>query len=239
MYKLKELLNPNVVVFIENAEEWKRLKDTGLFNMTPQFYGAYCYSLSEGNYCRKSSKKDAGTYTTYLGGGPVDITIIKFKRIDFNETDNNMKNKIIIEGKEFDLPDELVNRIKEELSKSKKITYSDVYKKLFGSEKEGVPPIAPYPYYHPGNAYCTSFQQKLKLEAINKLMNVSKYLNKDWKKNTTGYNIYLDFGDNKIQIGTHSTIIASVVYFKTRDLAQEAISILGEDTIKLALSTDW
>lgn len=88
---------------------------------------------------------------------------------------------------------------------------------------------------------CTSEKQAKKLLAINQLMNVAKYLNGDWKPN---WNI----GDEKYSfLITNNTIYIKAswashrgsVYFKTEKLAKQAIKILGEETIKLALSTDW
>lgn len=99
-------------------------------------------------------------------------------------------------------------------------------------------------YYHPNN--CTSEKQAEKLLAINKLMNVAKYLNGDWKPdwklNWKGYERkyrfrILDTGE--LNVTYNDTFVESFVYFKSKELAQQAINILGEETIKLALSTDW
>lgn len=73
-------------------------------------------------------------------------------------------------------------------------------------------------------------------------MNVAKYLNGDWKP---------DWG-NKLQIKFYIAIylgyivvyrVSSTndinVFFKSEEAAQQAIDILGEETIRLALSTDY
>jgi hypothetical protein len=145
-----------------------------------------------------------------------------------------MKNLITIEGKEFELPDELVNKIKEELNKPKKLTYEDICNDLdhkFFRE-------------YLNRATCYSLNQLNKLEAINKLMNTAKYLNgENWLRSSelgaTKYNIYQELREDKLIVGTHNTIRAASVYFKSEKLAKQAIDILGEETIKLALSTDW
>lgn len=91
---------------------------------------------------------------------------------------------------------------------------------------------------------CTSKKQAEKLLAINKLMNVAKYLNDGWKpdwNNNNEYKYYLFVYNNNNTIG-YSTCASSsfdVIYFKTKELAMQAVKILGEDTIKLALSTDY
>ena len=88
---------------------------------------------------------------------------------------------------------------------------------------------------------CTTRKQAEKLLAMNKMMNVAKYLNGDWQAvfdgATTNWMIYYDI--NKLTIIGYRYIHSSFVYFKTKELAQQAIEILGEETIKLALLTDW
>lgn len=89
---------------------------------------------------------------------------------------------------------------------------------------------------------CTSQKQVEKLLAINKLMNVAKYLNRDWKPDWKScerkYRLRtLDTGE--LDVTYNDAFVESSVYFKSQELAQQAIDILGEETIKLALSTDW
>lgn len=90
-----------------------------------------------------------------------------------------------------------------------------------------------------------SIKQAEKLLAINKLMNVAKYLNCDWKPDWNdggGTKYFLGIKEHfcrAIYIDFTCNYNFSIVYFKTRELAQQAIDILGEETIRLALSTDW
>lgn len=90
---------------------------------------------------------------------------------------------------------------------------------------------------------CTSKKQAEKLRAINKLMNVAKYLNGDWKPNwdyyTSKYYIFIDKVNNNISISYNDSYCGHYIYFKSKELAKQAIDILGEETIRLALSTDW
>lgn len=85
---------------------------------------------------------------------------------------------------------------------------------------------------------CITEEQVNKLLALNKLINVAKYLNGNWEP---------DFSDIEpkclIEIRNKDLIIDKCFFtnngfpcFKTKELAQKAIEILGEDTIKLALS---
>lgn len=98
--------------------------------------------------------------------------------------------------------------------------------------------------YYNWPARCTSKKQAEKLLAINKLMNVAKYLNGDWKPNWDDSNelkhyICYYLYNNTIVIGTTCNTCSDIVYFKSKELAQQAIEILGEETIKLVLCTDW
>lgn len=91
---------------------------------------------------------------------------------------------------------------------------------------------------------CTSQKQAEKLLAINQLMNVAKYLNRDWKPDWNDLDeskYYIRYSENthSLQVGEASIIYSDIVYFKSSKLAKQAIEILGEETIKLALSTDW
>ena len=93
------------------------------------------------------------------------------------------------------------------------------------------------------SARCYSERQTDKLRSINKLLNVAKYLNGDWKPdfkndNDKKWHIYLDI-TQKPETNYDFMLTKSFVYFKTEELAQQAVEILGEDTIKLALTTDY
>ena len=166
----------------------------------------------------------------------------------------NKEFKIEIpEGYEIDEENSTFECIK---FKKKGLTYQDISKRFFctgdgytiytdndGSIKRCKK--GPFGGTNPNN--CTSEKQAEKLLAINKLMNVAKYLNDGWKPdwNTTAEKKYYivvsnNFFDNsKIIIFYTYTNNNSSVYFKTEKLAKEAIRILGEDTIRLVYSTDY
>lgn len=132
----------------------------------------------------------------------------------------------------------------------KKLTYPHIAEKLFDKKcrvkiesagiiiEENNCNIINVPY--PTN--CTSRKQAEKLLAINKLMNVAKYLNEDWQpdwNNNYENKHYLRICNEKIEIGCATIYISDIVYFKSEGLAKQAIEILGEETIKLALCADW
>lgn len=88
---------------------------------------------------------------------------------------------------------------------------------------------------------CTSEAQVKRLIAFNKLMNIAKYLNKGWKPNFC-------IGDKKWGIikeeeGFSPKYIRMIndanIYFRDKDLANEAIRLMGEESLNDLFSTDW
>lgn len=132
----------------------------------------------------------------------------------------------------------------------KKLTYNDIARELFETNKTYYNDAfgnirsthEAMRNYHEANN-CTSEKQAEKLLAINKLLNVAKYLNGDWKPDWSNikeskYYIYIT-AYSSIEVASCCHNNSYVVVFKSKELAQQAIEILGEETIKLALSTDW
>lgn len=86
-----------------------------------------------------------------------------------------------------------------------------------------------------------------KLEAIGDLILVAKYLNKnedgsdwvpDWMNNSEKkWYIFID-RDGDVHVDEELDGLNSrIVYFRTEELAQQAIQILGEDVVRTALTT--
>lgn len=88
---------------------------------------------------------------------------------------------------------------------------------------------------------CTSIAQAKRYAAFNKLQNIAKFLNKGWKPDFTyssHYTIckdctgeYCFLANDKYQSGA--------IYFKTEELAREAIRLMGEESLNDLFSTDW
>jgi hypothetical protein len=88
---------------------------------------------------------------------------------------------------------------------------------------------------------CTSMAQAKRLAAFNKLQNIAKYLNKGWKPDFCIY-------DKKwgiIKEGESFTpkyiimVNDANIYFKNKDLANEAIRLMGKESLNDLFSTDW
>jgi hypothetical protein len=93
---------------------------------------------------------------------------------------------------------------------------------------------------NPNNAKTT--HQLECILAKNKLANVARYLNGNWKPGITDFGHFdayvLFVTPNKDYIGyvkIHDCADNSNVLFKSKELAQQAIKILGEKTVELAL----
>lgn len=122
----------------------------------------------------------------------------------------------------------------------KKLTYDGIVKELF--KKKETFWINSYGNIGSSKNGCTSQKQARKLLAINQLMNVAKYLNGDWKPNwgcgESKYYLKIDKGGT-ILVGSFIKNRCGDIYFKSEELAKQAVEILGKNTIDLALSTDY
>lgn len=133
-----------------------------------------------------------------------------------------------------------VNQVLDEIfgKDEQKITYEDVMKSfetIYYIEKSGnINSRGGYGLgsdgiNDPNNTYSANIHKRQQAQL--KIANVARYLNKD--KIDQGFFIYLR--DGKIGYGVCTSSIGEpVVYFKTRDLAEQAVEILGEETVKLA-----
>lgn len=120
----------------------------------------------------------------------------------------------------------------------KQITYQDVINNIkaknigvnvqFGLTKIGT------------DCFITSEKQLEQLLALNKLMNVAKYLNGDWEPDFTDIEElkwYINYDFENLMLGAYfiHTYRHSHTYFKSEELAYQAIEILGEEEVKKAL----
>lgn len=126
------------------------------------------------------------------------------------------------------------------------ITYDDICKELFLHkrtywvyDKKIENNVSGYITYN-DLSNCTSTAQAKRLAAFNKLQNIAKYLNDGWKPNFCGnqknWNI---IKDNGTFMAMFTTISKASVYFKSEDLAKEAIRIMGKESLNDLFSTDW
>lgn len=152
------------------------------------------------------------------------------------------EGKLMVRKKQDDEP-----ALKEE-TQEKPITYDDVLKELFldkiaswvGISKIYTATVGRANYNDLNN--CTSYAQAKRIVAFNKLQNIAKYLNEGWKPDFTDgtQNWFIaeeHFGEYKAKF-TYSGNYGAV-FFKNRCLTNEAIRLMGEDSLNDLFSTDW
>lgn len=202
------------------------------------YKGNTYYTVSEGPY--KASEYAILFGTIEVNPGKEIITFDEFKELLNMEKEIKIK---VPKGYEIDEENSTFECIK--FKPIKKVeTYDDVARELFLNKQAyfintrgRATTVFPKNDYNDLNN-CITVEQVEKLLAINKLMNVAKYLNKDWKpawENAAENKYYICLNHNSIGIFVALTAHSDVAYFPDRETAKKAIEILGEDTIKLAL----
>ena len=126
--------------------------------------------------------------------------------------------------------------------KDKQLTYEGVCKKLFNGETYYTNTNGIICSDHiiqsvtdPNNA--TTGHQLECILAKNQLANVAKYLNDGWKPNDGDFVFCLTHWEY-LSVGMyHFENYGNQIIFKNQEVARQAIEILGEETIKLALES--
>lgn len=146
------------------------------------------------------------------------------------------------EGYVFDKDNSTENVIRFKPIK-KQITYKDICRELFLNKPSwrltgsGITNCTLGNIIYP-SSMGTSHKQLEQLLALNKLMNVAKYLNGDWEPNWNDEfedKIYFYYSSGKLNICAKRYSNFGCVCFKTIDLAHQAVEILGKEEVKKAL----
>ena len=134
-----------------------------------------------------------------------------------------------------------------EETQEKPITYGDVLKELYLGKTaywiydKSIESGKQSSYNFEDAVNCTSVAQAKRMVAFNKLQNIAKYLNGDWKPDFDGN--HENWSINKTGDDFRGTYTRNVnkanVYFKSRDLTFEAIRLMGEDSLNDLFTTDW
>jgi hypothetical protein len=150
------------------------------------------------------------------------------------------------EGYEIDWENSSKTNIRFKPSK-KKVTYVDICNELFFNKSSWrllETGVTKYTNVSDSAISCsrltaTSNKQLEQLVAINKLMNVAKYLNGYWEPDFTDnqHKFYISYASdiNKLTVWFKQYMHDGSVYFKSEELALQAIEILGEEEVKKAL----
>ena len=134
-----------------------------------------------------------------------------------------------------------------EETQEKPITYDDVLKELYLGKTaywvydKSIESGKQSSYNFEDAVNCTSVAQAKRMVAFNKLQNIAKYLNGDWKPDFDGNHENWSItktGDDFLATYTRNVNKANV-YFKSKDLTFEAIRLMGEYSLNDLFSTDW
>lgn len=127
------------------------------------------------------------------------------------------------------------------------ITYDDILKELYLDKKASwvsntcikSSTVGGCSYNDINN--CTSESQAKRLLAFNKLQNIAKYLNGDWEPNF--YSIEKKWAivkEGEVFIPKYNQLTNDAsVYFKSEQLTNEAMRLMGEESLNDLFSTDW
>lgn len=128
------------------------------------------------------------------------------------------------------------------------ITYRDILEKLYFKKMaywiydKSIESGIQTQYNFEDSVNCTSEAQAKRMAAFNKLQNIAKYLNGDWKPKFDGNTEIWDINvayDSEEYIPCSSIVYNNgMVYFKSEQLANEAIRLMGEESLKDLFSTD-
>ena len=135
-------------------------------------------------------------------------------------------------------------------AEGKPITYDDICKELYFDKTaywvcgkdhigEGIQGTVSYK----DSANCTTPAQAKRVAAFSKLQNIAKYLNGGWKPKFDGNTEIWDINvayDSEEYIPCSSVVYNNgMVYFKSEDITNEAIRLMGEESLNDLFSTDW
>lgn len=127
------------------------------------------------------------------------------------------------------------------------ITYDDICKKLFLHkrtywvyDKKIENNVSGYITYN-DLSNCTSTAQAKRLAAFNKLQNIAKYLNKGWKPDFRICDKKWGIIKEKESFSPKYIMMLNDanIYFRNKDLASEAIRLMGKESLNDLFSTDW
>ena len=129
----------------------------------------------------------------------------------------------------------------------KPITYDDICKEIFLDKKTYWLGNKKINYFYPDENSIndinnsTSEAQVKRLAAFNKLQNIAKYLNGDWKPNFDGETFNWSIIEECCSYGAQYNRATNdgSVYFKDASLANEAIRLMGKESLNDLFSTDW
>lgn len=204
---------------------------------------ARCYDGNSPSYYYYIGNNNIIEMAKVLSSQEYELLTLKQYKEKYMNTETKELQIVIPEGYEIDEKNSTFEKIVFK-KVEEKLTYEKIAEKLFEYKEH---------YYTSDtgrimktdigwrcpNAAPTKHQLE-RLLALNKLMNVAHYLNDGWEPDWNDieqekFYIYYSNVSKTIEIDYNCVCNSGEVYFKSRELAGQAIKILGEETIKLAL----
>lgn len=171
-------------------------------------------------------------------GSATEITIPDGFQIFISEDGKPMIRKKIEGDEEKEAPD---------AAEGKPITYDDILKELYFDKTAywvsctniSSTTVGETNYNDINN--CTTSAQAKRIIAFNKLLNIAKYLNSGWKPCFDGNNLNWNIcKESDTFTAMYTRVIDKAnVYFKSEDLTNEAIRLMGKESLDDLFSTDW
>ena len=220
----------------ERKEILKILESLGGVN-THNYYGGF----TEAYYFIRYNNIISWSYS--LSPQEYELLTLKQYKEKYMNTETKEFKIVIPEGYEVDEKNSTFEKIVFK-KVEEKLTYEKIADKLFQYKKHyyidcdggiiGTSMGWSYPNVAP-----TKYQLE-RLLALNKLMNVAYYLNDGWEPNWNDggqekFYIYYNSAVKTFNVSANFYYNSGVTYFKSKEIAKQAIEILGEETIKLAL----
>lgn len=172
---------------------------------------------------------------------PNDGTAIEFPTPENLEFFFDEEGKLMVRKKQDGEP-----ALNEE-TQEKPITYYDILRELYMGKTaywiydKCIESGKQSSYNFDDAVNCTSVAQAKRMVAFNKLQNIAKYLNNGWVSNFNGENknwfICIDGG--KYGAKFSKWFNDGSVFFNSEEDVEEAIRLMGEDSLNDLYSTDW
>lgn len=172
---------------------------------------------------------------------PNDGTAIEFPTPENLEFFFDEEGKLMVRKKQDGEP-----ALNEE-TQEKPITYYDILRELYMGKTaywiydKCIESGKQSSYNFDDAVNCTSVAQAKRMVAFNKLQNIAKYLNNGWVSNFNGENknwfICIDGG--KYGAKFSKLFNDGSVFFNSEEDIEEAIRLMGEDSLNDLYSTDW
>lgn len=172
---------------------------------------------------------------------PSDGTAVEYPIPENLEFFFNEEGKLMVRKKQNGEP-----ALNEE-TQEKPITYYDILRELYMGKTaywiydKCIESGKQSSYNFDDAVNCTSVAQAKRMVAFNKLQNIAKYLNNGWVSNFNGENknwfICIDGG--KYGAKFSKWFNDGSVFFNSEEDVEEAIRLMGEDSLNDLFSTDW